>query len=341
MDDKKLQALREKYAGPDGQETFGEKYRDVVKALFSEDNSRSKPYSGIPSLLDLPIQETAEGLDIALIGVPMDLGVTNRPGARFGPRAMRQIERIGPWNHVLEVAPQTMCKAADIGDTPFRSRFSLDDSIEDITTFYREVLNSGCRVLSAGGDHSVTLPILRAVAEKQPVALIHIDAHCDTSGEYDGSKFHHGAPFRTATLEGLIDPEHTIQIGIRGSAEFLWEFSYEAGMTVIHAEEFERMGVDEVIARARDVVGDLPVYISFDVDALDPAFAPGTGTPETGGLTPREAQALLCGLKGLPVIGGDVVEVAPQYDANTTTAQVAAQMMFEIFCLMAIDLKNG
>jgi guanidinopropionase len=339
MDDKKLEALRQKYATAKGRDGFSGKYREIADALFSDDNSRSKPYAGISSFLDLPVRETADDLDIALIGVPMDLGVTNRPGARFGPRAVRQVERIGPYNHVQEISPQTICRAADIGDVAFRSRFSLEDSVEDITAFYREIVATGARVLSVGGDHSVTYPILKAVAEKQPVALIHIDAHCDTSGEYDGSKFHHGAPFRMATLDGLIDPEHTIQIGIRGSAEFLWEFSYEAGMTVIHAEEFERMGVDAVIAKARDVVGDFPVYVSFDVDALDPAFAPGTGTPETGGLTPREAQAILCGLKGLPVIGGDVVEVAPQYDANTTTAQVGAQLLFEIFCLMAVSVE--
>ena len=340
MNEDRLNSLREKYSSENGEEYFSEKFRKVVDSLFDEEQSRQKPYAGISTFMDLPAREDASGLDIAVMGVPMDLGVTNRPGARFGPRAVRNVERIGPYNHVLEVAPNTLCKAADIGDVPFRSRFSLDDSVEDITEFYRGVLATGARVLSVGGDHSVTYPILRAVAEKQPVALVHIDAHCDTSGAYDGSKFHHGAPFRSATLDGLIDPEHTIQIGIRGSAEFLWDFSYDAGMTVIHAEEFERMGVDEVIARARDVVGDLPVYVSFDVDALDPAFAPGTGTPEPGGLTMREAQALLCGLKGLPVIGGDVVEVAPQYDANTVTAQNGAQLMFEIFTLMALDIAN-
>ena len=341
MDEAKLRALREKYVDAKGSDGITGKFKDVADALFSGDNNRTKPYAGISSFLDLPIHENAEGLDIALVGVPMDLGVTNRPGARFGPRAMREIERIGPYNHVQELAPHTMCKAADIGDVPFRSRYSLEDSFEDIAAYYKEIVATGARVLSIGGDHSITWPILQAVAEKQPVALVHIDAHCDTSGEFEDSKFHHGAPFRMATLDGLIDPEHTIQIGIRGSAEFLWEFSYDAGMTVIHAEEFERMDVDAVIAKAREVVGDLPVYVSFDVDALDPAFAPGTGTPEVGGLTPREAQAILCGLKGLPVIGGDVVEVAPQYDANTTTAQVGAQMLFEIFCLMAADVESS
>jgi agmatinase len=173
------------------------------------------------------------------------------------------------------------------------------------------------------------------------VALFHIDAHCDTAGETDGAKFHHGGPFRHAILEGLIDPDRSMQIGIRGSAEFLWELSYEAGITVIHAEEFEERGVGSMVEQARDLIGDAPVYVTFDVDGLDPAFAPGTGTPEIGGLTPREAQALLRGLAGLNVIGGDMVEVAPQYDTTTNTVQVGAQMAFEILCLMALQFETG
>jgi agmatinase len=167
--------------------------------------------------------------------------------------------------------------------------------------------------------------------------LIHIDAHCDTGGEHDGCKFHHGGPFRQAVLDGVLDPARTIQIGIRGNAEIFWEFSYDAGMTVIHIEEFMRMGVEAVVEQARDVVGSGPVYVSFDVDGLDPAYAPGTGTPEEGGIIPREAQQFLCGLQGLHVIGGDVVEIAPQYDATSNTAQVGAQMLFEILCLVAIS----
>jgi guanidinopropionase len=340
MDEQKLKALRDKYTNMKASEEFGEKFKHVADVLFSDGDTRTKPYSGISTFLDLPISDTAEGLDIALIGVPMDLGVTNRPGARFGPRAVRSIERIGPFHHVHNIAPHGLCKAADIGDVPMRSRYSLDMSTDDIEDFYRRVVATGARPLSIGGDHSVTYPILKAVAEKEPVALVHIDAHCDTSGEFDESKFHHGAPFRNATLDGLIDPQHTIQIGIRGSAEFLWQFSYDAGMTVIHAEEFAKMGVEAVIAKTREVVGDLPVYVTFDVDALDPAFAPGTGTPEVGGLSSLEALTLLQGLKGLPVIGGDVVEVAPQYDANTTTAHVGAQLLFEIFCLMALSVDG-
>jgi guanidinopropionase len=266
----------------------------------------------------------------------MDLGVTNRAGARLGPRAVREIERIGPYNHALGVVPRAECQAADIGDVPMRSRFSLDNCIEDIEAFYRRIQAAGVRPLSVGGDHSITYPILKALGHERPVGLVHIDAHCDTMGEIDGSKFHHGGPFRQAVLAGVLDPERTIQIGIRGPAEIFWGFSCESGMTVLHIEDVDRIGIDAVVERAREVVGDGPTYISFDVDGLDPAFTPGTGTPEAGGLTPREAQAILHGLKGIDVIGGDVVEVAPQYDPTTNTAMVGAQMLFEIFSLMVL-----
>ena len=193
------------------------------------------------------------------------------------------------------------------------------------------------RPLSVGGDHSISSSILKAVGERQPVGMIHIDAHCDTAGPYEGAKFQHGGPFRLAVLDGVLDPERTIQIGIRGGAEYLWEFSYESGMTVIHAEEVPGIGIEALIERARAVVGDGPTYLSFDIDSVDPGFAPGTGTPEVGGLTPREVLELLRGLKGIDFVGGDVVEVAPQYDATTNTAHVAAQVLFNILCLMVGD----
>jgi agmatinase len=189
--------------------------------------------------------------------------------------------------------------------------------------------------LSVGGDHSVTYPILKALGRERPVGLVHIDAHCDTMGSYDGSKFHHGGPFRLAVLDGVLDPERTIQIGIRGASNVYWEFSYASGMTVIEMEEFMSLGVDAIAARARAVVGDGPVYVSVDVDGFDPAYAPGTGTPEVGGITPREGLALLRALTGLNVIGADVVEVAPQYDPTTNTAQLAAQLLFEELALIA------
>src|SRR6266849_580249 len=241
---------------------------------------------------------------------------------------------------LLDAPYQEELSGLDIGDVPFRSRFSLENSIEDIAAFYHKVCDAEVRPLSVGGDHSITYPILTALGRDVPVGLVHIDAHCDTSGEYDFSKFHHGGPFRLAVLDGVLDPTRTIQIGIRGSAELLWEFSYDAGMTVIHIEDFMRMGSDAVVEQARAVVGTGPVYVSFDVDGLDPAYAPGTGTPEVGGITPREAQQILRGLQGLNIIGGDVVEIAPQYDPTSNTAHVGAQMLFEILCLMTCSTQE-
>ena len=210
-------------------------------------------------------------------------------------------------------------------------------SHEDIEQHVDRIVTKGILPLSVGGDHSVTHPILRSVGRDRPVGMIHIDAHCDTGGAYDLTKFHHGGPFRNAVLDGVLDPTRVIQIGIRGSSEYLWEFSYDSGMTVIHAEEVSGLGIAAIIEKARAIVGHGPTYLSFDIDSLDPAFAPGTGTPEIGGLTTREALELLRGLKGLNVVGGDVVEVAPQYDSTTNTAQAGAQMLFEILSLLAFS----
>lgn len=335
MDKTKLDALRARFAGALGDDITDPKFKRIADAIFSAPGVRAKAYSGIPTLLAAPQAASAAGLDVALFGVPMDLGVTNRSGARFGPRAVRTIERIGPYHHFLDVAPLAQLKCADIGDVPFASRFDLARSIAEIEAFARTVVAAGARPLSVGGDHSVTHPILKAVGAKGAVGCVHIDAHCDTGGDFEGEKFHHGGPFRHAVLDGALDPERTIQIGIRGSAEYLWEFSYASGMTVIHVEEFDAMGIDAVIAKCVQVLDGKPFYISIDVDGFDPSFAPGTGTPEVGGLVPREVQAVLRGLKGLEIVGGDVVEVAPQYDATTNTAQLGAQMLFEILSLMA------
>lgn len=342
-DDARLKALREKFADSHGGEIFDPKFRRVADKIFSKTGTRVAPYAGLPTFLAAPYQPMAGedpdfgDLQVAITGVPMDLGVTNRNGSRFGPRAVRTIERIGPYNHVLDCAPTFELKVADIGDIPFGSRYRLEQSHDDIERRIRQIVGAGVVPLSVGGDHSITHPILKAVGAKRPVGLIHIDAHCDTGGAFDGTKFHHGGPMRNAVLDGVLDPTRTIQIGIRGPAEYLWEFSYESGMTVIHAEEVAAMGIEAVIARALEVVGDGPTYLSFDIDSLDPAFAPGTGTPEVGGLTTREVLQLLRGLKGVNLVGGDVVEVAPQYDATTNTAHAGAQVLFEILSLMVFS----
>ncbi|MBX4869410.1 MULTISPECIES: agmatinase [Rhizobium] len=339
----KLSELRARYGDSHGGELHHPEFRKVAEKIFNKSGTRLAPYSGIPTFLSAPLMQVDNenpdfgDLQVAILGVPMDLGVTNRPGSRFGPRALRAIERIGPYNHVLGCAPVQELRVADIGDVAFQSRYRLELSHEDIEKRVAQIVAAGVLPLSVGGDHSITHPILRAVGKERPVGMIHIDAHCDTGGAYDLTKFHHGGPFRNAVLDGVLDPTRVIQIGIRGSAEYLWEFSYASGMTVIHAEEISAMGIPAIIEKAKAVIGDGPTYLSFDIDSLDPSFAPGTGTPEIGGFTTREALELIRGFKGVNLVGGDVVEVAPQYDATTNTAHAGAQMLFEILSLMAFS----
>jgi agmatinase len=342
MDRSKLEKLRRRYANAGPGDVDDPRFKKVADLIFAGSDRRPKPYEGVATFIGAPYRPPAGGvpdltdLDVALVGVPLDLGVTSRPGARHGPRAVRQVERIGPYHHVHDVVPLASLRAADIGDVPFRSRFSLADSHADIETTFSRIAAAGVAPLSVGGDHSITYPILKAIGAKEPLGLIHIDAHCDTGGPYENEKFHHGGPFRQAVLAGVLDPDRTVQIGIRGGAEYLWDFSYASGMTVIHAEELARIGLEETINRIRQVIRDGPTYLSFDIDSLDPAFAPGTGTPEAGGLSVREAMELVRGCAGLNIVGGDVVEVAPQYDATTNTAQAAAQMLFEILTLVVM-----
>lgn len=340
FDQKALEALRAKYGNDRAGEIFDPKFAKVGEKIFSN-GTRAAPYAGVPTLLSAPhhpINPAAPDfgdLQVALLGVPMDLGVSNRPGSRFGPRALRTIDRIGPYNHVLECSPIFDLRVGDIGDVPFSSRYRLEQSHEDIERHIDKIVGAGVMPLSVGGDHSISHPILKSIAKKHgPVGMIHIDAHCDTGGAFDQTKFHHGGPFRNAVLDGALDPMRTIQIGIRGPAEYLWEFSYDSGMTVIHAEEIDRFGIPAIIQRARQIIGEGPTYVSFDIDSLDPSVAPGTGTPEIGGLSSREVLELIRGLKGINIIGGDVVEVAPQYDATNNTAHAGAQVLFEILSLM-------
>jgi guanidinopropionase len=337
VDKQKLEALRRRYSDVGAFSIDDPVLKSAAADLAAGAERRPLPYSGIATFLGLPAAANAAGLEVALVGLPTDLGVTNRSGARFGPRAVRNIERIGPYHPTQRNVPKARVRAADIGDVPFRSRYSLEQTIADIESFYSELQDLRVRPLSVGGDHSVTYPILKALGRDQPLGLVHIDAHCDTMGSFDDTKFHHGGPFRLAVLDGVLDPDRTIQIGIRGAANVFWEFSYASGMTVIEMEEFTASGVEAIAARAREVVGDGPVYVSVDVDGFDPAFAPGTGTPEVGGLTSREGLTLLRALTGLNIIGGDVVEVAPQYDPTTNTAQLAAQLLFEELALLAAN----
>lgn len=295
-------------------------------------------YSGIPTFMRAPYQEDLKNVDIGLVGVPFDGGVTNRTGARHGPREIRnQSSLMRRMNQSSGISPHDLARVADVGDAWVQSPFHLESSLDEIADFFRQLKDASVTPLSAGGDHSITLPILRAIAEDEPVGMVHFDAHCDTGDDYLGSKFHHGAPFRRAVEEGVLDPKRTIQIGIRGSLNEpdVWQFSHDSGMRVVYMEEFYELGVKAVIAEARQIVGNGPTYISFDVDGLDPVYAPGTGTPEVGGFTSAEAQFMIRGLQGLNLIGGDVVEVAPPFDPSGNTALVGATMMFEILCVLS------
>jgi agmatinase len=299
------------------------------------------PYSGFPTFFGAPFQEEIKDLDIALAGVPFDLGVTNRSGARNGPREIRnQSCLVGFYNHQSRIMPFATNRVADVGDVRFNTVYNLQEALSDIEHFFANIASANIIPITAGGDHSITYPILKALDRREKIGLIHFDAHCDTSPPFHGSGLHHGCPMRNAVEAGVVDPARSIQVGIRGTTELLWKFSYDCGMRVIHIEEFYEWGCKKVLSEIRERVGEGPVYISFDVDCLDPAFAPGTGTPVVGGMTSFEAQQMLRGLLGLNVIGGDVVEVAPPFDPSGITALAGATMMFEILCLAAESLVD-
>src|SRR5438034_7027758 len=238
MDAKKIEALKQKYAGTKGGWIFHPPFAEVAAQVFSKSDQRQWPFAGAATFLGLPYRpELAAapdfgGLDVALIGVAMDLGVTNRAGARLGPRAVRAVERIGPYEHALDIAPLLHVNAADVGDVPMKSRFSLEECLADIEVFFGTVRAAGVIPLAVGGDHSITYPILKAVGRDRPVGMVHIDAHCDTGGTFEGSKFHHGGPFRHAILDGVLDPERSIQIGIHGGAKHIRVFSIECSLPV-------------------------------------------------------------------------------------------------------------
>lgn len=311
---------------------------DDAKTFSPIDASVMPRFGGMPTFMRLPHVTDPALVDIALIGVPWDAGTTNRAGARHGPREIRnQSSFMRAVHHVSRIAPYELCKVADLGDVEVNP-FNIHDAMDKITEFFRDVVDAGAVPLAAGGDHLCSLPILRAVAKDAPVGLIHFDAHSDTNDTYFGdNKYTHGTPFRRAVEEGLVDPKRVIQIGIRGSIYGSEDmaFAEQNGMRVIYIEEFFKLGVERVIEEIHRVIGDGRAYVTFDVDGIDPAFTPGTGTPEIGGYTTFDAQAMIRGLQGLNLVGGDVVEVAPPFDPSGTTALVGATLMFEILCVLA------
>ena len=273
-----------------------------------------------------------------MVGVPYDGAVTNRPGARHGPREVRSassmIRAIHPVTHSN---PFELCRVGDAGDVPFENLYDIQVVHAEIETFFRALGDDGLMSLAIGGDHSVTLPILRALAKEGSLGLIQVDAHTDTWDSFMGSDLSHGAPFRRAVEEGLIDPSRTVQIGIRGAQNSMegWDFSDSTGMRGLFMDELTRIGAEAAAQEARRIVGHGPTYLSFDIDGLDPAFAPGTGTPEVGGLTTVEALTLLRGLRGVQLVGADVVEVAPPFDPTGITALAGATMAYELLCLLS------
>lgn len=303
-------------------------------------NPQAQPrYVGIPTFFRAPHTQDLSAVDIGLIGVPFDGGVTNRPGARHGPREVRnQSSLLRPVNTATGAQPFNDLRIRDLGDCWIEEPYSLAGALAEIEAFYRQVVTAGVTPVTVGGDHSIAWPILRAVAADRPVGMVHIDAHGDTGDDYMGSRIHHGTPFRRAVEDGLLDPKRVIQIGLRGTSTVpgsLWEFSESSGMRVMPMDELHDHGWRWAVEEARRVVGDGPCYLSFDIDSLDPAWAPGTGTPEAGGLTMIEAQRIVRGLMGLDVVGADLVEVSPPFDVGGLTAFHGASVLFEILCVAA------
>lgn len=300
----------------------------------------SPRFGQVATFMLLPAAASAKDVDVALLGIPYDGGVSYRTGARFGPRAVReQSSLIRPWNPVLKVHPFEKMRVADCGDVDVVP-IAIERTLAAIQAKVGEVMADGALPVCVGGDHSVTLGILRAIARKHgPVGLVHFDAHPDTWDEYFGSKFFHGTPFRRAVEEGLISPKRMIQVGIRGPLYGDEDFAFheQHGIEVVRIEAVKEHGTAWVTERFNRLRGG-PVYLSFDIDAVDPAFAPATGTPEVGGLTSYEALVLVRALAGLNIVGADVVEVSPPYDGpGQITALLAANLLFEITSVLALQ----
>ena len=300
------------------------------------DSGKVPRFAGPSTFMRLPIALPKE-VDIALIGIPFDGGTTNRTGARHGPREIRnQSSLVRRVHHVTGVSPFDLVRVADCGDVPVNP-LDLNESLASITRFMADVHRAGTIPLTAGGDHLISLPILRGLASEAPLGMIHFDAHSDTYDSFFGSRYNHGTPFRRAIEENLLDPKRVVQIGIRGAISDAqnYDFAKAAGVRIVFIEEFEERGPRAVMEEARKIVGDRPIYVSFDIDVLDPSIAPGTGTPEIGGITTREAQKLIRMLAGLDIAGADLVEVSPPLDPTGGTALTAATLMFELLSVVA------
>ena len=299
-------------------------------------------FAGIPTFMRLPHLPRGDArwadVDVGIIGVPWDSGTTNRPGPRHGPRQLRDASTMIRAEHgVSGVRPFEAMNCADLGDVG-PNPADIQDSMQRITAFYKDVIAAGILPLTAGGDHLSSLPILRAVAEKAPVGMIHFDSHTDLFHSYfDGTMYTHGTPFRRACEEGLLDPKHVIQIGIRGTQYDSEDrdFAKAEGIRIVPIEEFHARGPEDVMAEAREIAGTGATYLSYDIDFVDPTFAPGTGTPEVGGPNSYQALQVVRGLSGVNIVGADLVEVSPPFDASGGTAFLGVSIMFEMLCQIA------
>ena len=301
-------------------------------------------FGGIATFMRLPGNTNPADLDVAVVGVPFDIGTSNRPGARFGPRGIRgESVLLRPYNMATRAAPFDSLRIDDTGDVA-SSPYDLLAAVEAIEAHFDELLGHGVVTAAMGGDHTVVLPILKAMAERHgPVGLVHVDAHTDINDTMFGSKITHGTPFRRAVEAGVLDCDRVVQIGVRGTGyeadDFDW--SRRQGFRVVQAEECWHRSLEPLMDEVRDQVGGGPVYLSFDIDGLDPAFAPGTGTPEVGGLTVPQALEVIRGCRGLNLVGCDVVEVAPIYDTSGTTSLVGANLLYEMLCVLpGVDYRT-
>jgi guanidinobutyrase len=294
-------------------------------------------FAGPATMMRLPSRESAADLNACFVGVPLDIGTSNRPGARYGPRAIRsESVLLRPYNMATRAAPFDSLKVADLGDVPINT-FNLADSVRIIQDAYQALLRHDCIPLTLGGDHTIALPILRAMRQKHgPIGMVHVDAHTDTSEAMFGEAVTHGTPFRRAVEEGLLDSARVVQIGLRGTGYHTDDFDWPRaqGFRVVPAEECWHTSLSPLMDEVREQLGSGPVYISFDIDGIDPAHAGGTGTPEFGGLTTIQALEIIRGCRNLDIIGGDLVEVAPVYDPSGNTALLAANLLFEMLCVL-------
>ncbi len=294
-------------------------------------------FAGPATMMRLPTQAAAEGLDACFVGVPIDIGASNRSGTRHGPRQIRAEScMIRPYNMATRAAPFDSLQVADIGDVAINT-FDLKKTVGIIERAYDEILHEDCKPLTLGGDHTLTLPILRAMRKKHgPVAMIHIDAHADINDEMFGERIAHGTPFRRAVEEGLLQCDKVFQIGLRGSGYAAEDFDWprQQGFTVVQAEECWGKSMTPLMEKVRSVIGSAPVYLTYDIDSLDPAFAPGTGTVEIAGLTTWQALEIIRGARGLNLVGGDLVEVSPPFDPSGNTALIGANLLYEMLCVL-------